>query len=102
MEQHSSTRSVPGQEAIVKIITAFHPEARVYLFGSYAQGTNRDPSDIDIAIDIGRRLGWREMSFLENLFAALPVSQTVDLVDMNAIPDSFKQTIIKTGLLWKS
>lgn len=95
-------KRVPGQDAIVKIITAFHPEAQVYLFGSFAKGTNRDPSDIDIAIDIGRRLGWREMSFLENLFAALPIAQTVDLVDMHAIPESFKQAILKTGVVWKS
>jgi uncharacterized protein len=93
--------SVPGHDSILKLITAFHPEARVYLFGSYAKGTVRATSDIDIAIDIGWPLGWREISFLKNLFEALPIVEMVDLVDLQTAPEGLKRSILTEGILWK-
>ena len=36
--------------SIIKIITAFYPDAKIYLFGSYLKGKPHEESDIDIAI----------------------------------------------------
>lgn len=36
--------------AIVKKINHLFPKARVYLFGSYAKGTQREDSDIDLCV----------------------------------------------------
>lgn len=41
---------------IIKIIMAFYPNAKIYLFGSYATGKQKAGSDIDIAIDTGKQL----------------------------------------------
>jgi len=89
------------KDSIIKIISAFYPEAKIYLFGSYARNTNRENSDIDIAIDVGKRLNLHERQFLWNLLDALPTAQTIDLIDMHAIPDEMRNTIRKEGIAWK-
>lgn len=86
---------------IIKIITAFYPDAKIYLFGSYAKGTARQGSDIDIAIDTGKRLNLHERQFLWNLLDALPTVQNIDLIDMHAIPNDMKEEILTKGVIWK-
>jgi uncharacterized protein len=90
------------KESIIKIITAFYPNAKIYLFGSYAQGTVKQGSDIDIAIDTGKRLNLHEWQFLWNLLDALPTVQKIDLVDMHRISDAMRESILKSGVIWKS
>ncbi len=41
------------KDKIIKVIEIFYPNAKIYLFGSRARGTNEEQSDIDIAIDAG-------------------------------------------------
>lgn len=88
--------------SIIKIIAAFYPDAKIYLFGSYARGTEKQGSDIDVAIDTGRRLNLHERQFLWNLLDALPTAQRIDLVDMHAIPDNMRDSILKNGIPWKT
>jgi len=90
------------QDAVVKIITAFHPNAKLYLFGSYARGNQRQGSDIDLAIDAGKELTFQEISLLRNLLSALPIAQTIDLVDIHNVQDHFRTEILSHGALWKS
>ena len=90
------------KEDILKVITAFHPQAKVYLFGSYAQGTQKQGSDIDVAIDTGRRLDLHEWQFLKNLIDALPTAQQIDLIDLHRVPEAMRQAILKEGIVWKS
>ena len=40
------------KKQIIKVIEIFFPEAKIYLFGSRARGTNRPMADIDVDIDI--------------------------------------------------
>lgn len=86
---------------IIKIITAFYPDAKIYLFGSYAKGTARQGSDIDIAVDTGKRLNLHEWQFLWNLLDALPTVQNIDLIDMHRIPDDMREDILTKGVVWK-
>lgn len=72
--------------SIIKIIKAFYPHAHIYLFGSYARGKAHQGSDIDIAIDTGKRLNLHEWQFLWNLLDALPTAQKIDLIDMHQNP----------------
>lgn len=90
------------KDAIIKIVSAFHPDAKIYLFGSYARGTNRPGSDIDIAVDVGHRMTIHERQFLWHLLDALPTAQTIDLVDMQAIPEKMLQNILREGIPWKN
>lgn len=89
------------KDLMIKIVEMFFPDAKIYLFGSYARGDNRAGSDIDIAIDAGRQLTLEELSMVSNQIAALPMSQTVDVVCMHRIPQEMKQNILREGVLWK-
>jgi uncharacterized protein len=90
------------QDAVVKIVTAFHPEAKLYLFGSYARGKQRQGSDIDLAIDAGKELSFQEISLLRNLLEALPSAQVIQLVDIQNVPEYFRTEILSYGVLWKA
>jgi uncharacterized protein len=92
---------ISHKPSIIKIITAFYADAKIYLFGSYARGTAKQGSDIDVAIDVGKRLNLHERQFLWNLLDALPTLQRRDLVDMHAIPNEMRESILHNGMLWK-
>lgn len=91
---------VPHKDSIIKIIRAFYPQAQIYLFGSYARGTIRAGSDIDIAIDVGKRLDIHEWQFLWNLLDALPTAQKIDLIDLNRVSEEMRNSIMQEGIKW--
>lgn len=93
---------VPHKDSIIKIITAFYPRAKIYLFGSYAYGRPTQSSDVDIAIDVGKRLDLHERGFLFNLLEALPIVQRIDLVDLQSAKGDFKEAILREGIVWHS
>ena len=43
------------------VISAVPSVESIFLFGSYAKGTAREQSDIDIAVLLEHELGWREV-----------------------------------------
>lgn len=96
------TQNVPHKDTILKILTAFHPAAKIYLFGSYARGEQKWGSDIDIAIDINRAMTINEIELLRSLLEALPTAQKIDLVDVHNIPDELRARIVKEGILWSN
>ncbi len=87
---------------IITIIGMFFPHAKIYLFGSYARGDFGHSSDIDIAIDNLERLPIVEKQQIKNMIEALNMTQNVDIVDFNSVPQEFQQSIIKEGILWKN
>lgn len=93
--------TIKYKDAIIKIIEIFFPQAKIYLFGSYATGTNKIGSDIDIALDIGRPLSFIEINKVARLIDALPMSERVDIVDFAALPEGMKTDILEKGVIWK-
>ena len=54
-------------EIIKNVVVSSTPQAEsIYLFGSYAKGTAREQSDIDIAILLENDLDWRDRNALLN------------------------------------
>lgn len=92
---------IKHQDKIITIITMFFPEAKIYLFGSYASGDYRRSSDIDIAIDAGRRLRLAEKGQIRNMIDALNLIQEVDIVDFYSLPEDMKKDILREGVAWK-
>lgn len=93
---------IPEKEKMIALLTALFPNAKIYLFGSYARGTQRETSDIDIAIDAGRKLSYLDLGTAKNVLAALYIPQKIDIVDMQRIPEEMKKIILKEGIVWKA
>lgn len=75
-----------------------HPEARVILFGSRANGSFRRVSDIDIALQNVSRM---EKSVFEEMVENSDIIYSVDITLWEDLPESFREKILKEGkVIW--
>ena len=85
---------------IIKNILKNHiSNGKVYIFGSRVKDTNKKFSDIDIAIDINRKLTLNEMSRLKDDFEESDLIYITDIIDYNAVSDSFRNIIDNEKIL---
>jgi len=89
------------KKKIIAIISALIPDAKIYLFGSRARGTNSNYSDIDLALDTGYKISNVDLDELKTIFKVSYIMYEVDLLDMNNIDDLIKNQILKDRILWK-
>jgi len=85
---------------IIGILKILFPAAKFYLFGSRARGDFNDRSDIDIAVDNGVGRERLRLGEAKTVLEGLRIPYKIDLVDLNNIPDSMHQIILKEGILW--
>ena|SRR5580704_15630024 len=90
-----------NREKIVALITALAPNAKIYLFGSRARGTNSEWSDIDLALDAGKELPSRIPGELKDIIQASDIPYKVDIVDLYRVSDDMKKAILKEKVVWK-
>jgi len=74
-------------------------ETTAWVFGSRATGRARRYSDLDLAIDAGRRLTLDETARLAEAFSDSDVPYRVDIADWHAIDDGFRRRIAAQRLL---
>lgn len=86
---------------IVAILRALFPDAKIYLFGSRAQGTHRKTSDIDVAVDVGKQILRRDIGEARDMLRESNIPYKVDVVDLHGIPEKMKSIILEEGILWK-
>jgi predicted nucleotidyltransferase len=67
--------------------------ARIWVFGSRAAGSARRASDLDLAIDAGRRIEAGEAVALAEAFDACDLPYAVDIVDLWSIGEGFAAVI---------
>ena len=67
--------------------------AKVWVFGSRATGRARRYSDLDLAIDAGRRLTLDDLAGLTEAFGDSDLPYQVDIVDWHGIDDRWRQMI---------
>ena len=80
---------------VLDILRAHLPQsAKAWVFGSRATGRARRYSDLDLAIDAGRRLTLDEIARLTEAFSGSDLPYRVDLVDWRDIDDRWRQTIM--------
>ncbi len=63
------------------------------VFGSFADESNTDDSDIDILVELEKPIGWRFFTleiYLEKIFG-----RKIDLVTKNALKEQIKDDILK-------
>src|SRR5213594_3166456 len=79
-------------KAIVHGVTG-DPAYQVRLFGSWASGNPRPHSDIDIAIDGPRPVEPAQMANIRDACDRLPTLFTIDIVDLAAVSEVFRQSV---------
>jgi type I restriction enzyme S subunit len=96
--RHSPHINLPEdhRRLVLGIIAAHLPRGSMaWVFGSRATvGRARPLSDLDLAIDAGRRLALDEVAALVEAFSESDLPYKVDVVDWRGIDERFRQTIM--------
>ena len=66
---------------------------KVWVFGSRANWTTKDSSDLDIALEGESKLSHKMLGALKDAFEDSTLPYTVDVVDLNAVGHAFKQIV---------
>ena len=85
----------PDHLAIVQGILRVHLPAgfKVWVFGSRANWTTKDSSDLDLAVEGAAKLDHKAMVGLEVAFEESDLPYTVDVVDLKAVSSNFRQIV---------
>ena len=84
---------------ILQVLQKNIPHAKFYIFGSRAKGNYKEYSDIDIAVKLGKEtLSADVLGKILIEFSDSTLPYEVDIVDLNAIDDKFKN-LIKDSLI---
>ncbi len=85
----------PGDlRTVWTILERILPEpSRIWVFGSRAMGMARRASDLDLAIDAGRRIDPGEAVALAEAFHACDLPYSVDVVDLWTVGERFAAVI---------
>ena len=85
----------PGHLEIVQDILQKYlpPGINVYVFGSRADWTTKDSSDLDLALEGGSELEYGVVGALEYAFEESDLPYAVDVVDLNLVGDSFRRIV---------
>lgn len=81
--------------AITAILRKLVPDYEVWAYGSRINGTGHAGSDLDLVIVGKDKIGWQQMAKLKAAFEDSNLPFSVDVLDWNAIPDNFKESIKK-------
>lgn len=87
-------------QALKNIIKKHLPSVKIYLFGSRARGDYAPESDIDIALDAGKKIDLYELSLIKEEIEESSIPFTVDVVDLYNVSEEFKKNIVKDAKLW--
>ncbi|WP_295158743.1 nucleotidyltransferase domain-containing protein [uncultured Brachyspira sp.] len=87
--------SIPNNDAEVinKILSDNIKLGTVYAFGSRYKHTNRKYSDLDLAVDLNRKMTINEIENLKYDFEESDLAYRVDIIDYNNISDDFRKII---------
>jgi len=86
---------------ILPIIIKHLPDAKVILYGSRARKDAREGSDIDIALDMGKKI---DRTIFNKILGDLEESRLpirYDIVDFHLVSEHMQKEILKDGITWK-
>lgn len=82
-------------QTVRRILSSVLPHsAKVLIFGSRANWSAKEFSDLDVAVDAGRKLKIGELAALEDGFADSDLPYRVDVVDLKAISTDFAERVL--------
>ncbi len=85
-------------EAKLRDFFAMQDIKLAFLIGSYAKGTARPDSDVDVAVLFGRSFDVKQVLDLKEQLTEL-VGVDVDLVVLDSVGSVMKMQVLKTGIL---
>lgn len=77
-------------------------DVKIYLFGSYAKGTARSSSDVDIAILPSDHLPASILVQLRDKLEESTIPYFVDVVDLSKVDKNFREQVLSEAILWKN
>jgi type I restriction enzyme, S subunit len=88
----------PRDLDIVRLLLERHlPKAKkIYVFGSRANWSTKDGSDLDLAVDAGSPIPRRDLSVLADALEESDLPYKVDVVDLQTVSDEFLTHIRET------
>lgn len=98
---YMKTLSTETKDKIVRLITALLPDVKIYLFGSRARGTNDEWSDIDLALDAGKKLPLTAVDEVGSVLAETNLPYKIDVVDFYRMSELMQEKVKTEGILWK-
>jgi len=87
---------------IIALISALIPEAKIYLFGSRATGNFSQWSDIDLALDAGKKLPSVAVGEIIDVLAGTDIPFKIEVVDIYAVSDDMRESILDERIIWKN
>lgn len=76
-------------------LNEYFPTGKYYVFGSRAKGTNKEYSDIDIAVELkNEKISADTLGKILMFFNDSTLPYEVDIVDLKSIDENFKNLII--------
>ena len=74
---------------IKKILSAYLPKAKIYVFGSRSRGDQKRYSDLDLAIETKSPVSTKTLLEIQEQFSESTVPFIVDLVELSRIEPDF-------------
>jgi predicted nucleotidyltransferase len=87
---------------IIAVVSALIPEAKIYLFGSRARGTNSERADIDIALDASKPLNRVDIDEVASMFTESNIMYRIDIVDFHHVSKTMQNEIAREKIVWKA
>jgi len=87
------TKPVPNIENFTILLLWSVPNCEVRAFGSRVNGTNREYSDLDLAIVGEEKLGISVLGDVQEAFMESTIPFRVDVLDYNAVSEKFRKVI---------
>lgn len=82
---------------IIEPVLAKHPISRAEIFGSFAQGTATEDSDVDLLVEFNAPIGLLEFIHIKHELEDL-LGTKVDLVEFKAIKPALKEIILQSAI----
>lgn len=91
------------QQEIVRILTDIFPGTLIYYYGEDAKAEDGDSKlpEIDIALDLGRKIGEKDLAEAQRALSETHIPYTIYLYDLNGVSDHERKTIIARAKAWK-
>ena len=86
------------RQAAIIIDRELECDYRLFLFGSRAQGTHDERSDIDIGILPDTPVSGKQLSDIQEELEQIPTLLKIDVIDFSLVDDAFKKIALKQTL----